>query len=109
MFPHVAKLEEMPYKFKTDFGLTELPTEPGILLIRGARQYGKSTWLEQEMLKTIQKFGAGTAYYLNGENIATSDILEQKLDILAHAFSQRSKVNRILLTKLSLFQTGKSH
>lgn len=53
MFPRLAALKESPYVFQFDFGLDVLPTEPGILLIRGARQYGKSTWLEQQICLTI--------------------------------------------------------
>ena len=53
MFPRLNILKKAIFKFQIDFGLTELPKESGILLIRGARQYGKSTWLEQELYKTI--------------------------------------------------------
>ncbi|HLB42603.1 MAG TPA: hypothetical protein VJN02_07110 [Gammaproteobacteria bacterium] len=61
MFPHIEQLQSLPYVFKVNFGLDRLPLEPGILLIRGARQYGKSTWLEQQIVKTIQEFGPGKA------------------------------------------------
>lgn len=63
IFPRLTKLHKSPYIFKMDFGLKELPKKPGVLIVRGARQYGKNTWLEQEVVKT---FGAGSAFYLNG-------------------------------------------
>ena len=49
LFPHLDELKLAPFTFRMDFGLEELPLEPGILLIRGARQYGKSTWLEKQL------------------------------------------------------------
>lgn len=45
VLPHLDTLSLAPFKFEVDFGLKQLPNEPGILLIRGARQYGKSTGL----------------------------------------------------------------
>lgn len=101
MFPHLEKLKEMTHVFNIDFGLKKLPTTPGILLIRGARQYGKSTWLEQEILKTIEEFGAGTAFYLNGENILNVDLLEKKLDELLSAFSKTATVRRIFIDEIT--------
>lgn len=62
LFPHLDQLAHTTYVFEIDFGLKVLPTEPGILLIRGARQYGKSTWLEQMLKNTIIEFDAGTAF-----------------------------------------------
>lgn len=44
MFPHFAKLRSSKYIFKINFGLKELPKKPGILIIRGARQYGINGW-----------------------------------------------------------------
>lgn len=45
--------------FRLEFGLDEIPTEPGVILIRGARQYGKSTWLEGAIRDTVRRHGAG--------------------------------------------------
>lgn len=101
MFPHLVRLKEAAYIFKIDFGLTELPTEPGILLIRGARQYGKSTWLEQQILDTIKQFGAGTAYYLNGENIPNTDTLEKEIDRLIAAFTKDAPIQRIFIDEIT--------
>jgi len=100
-FPHLASLEGLPYIFEVDFGLGELPQEPGILLIRGPRQYGKSTWLESEIFKTIEKFGQGTAYYLNGENILNADLLEEKISELIPAFSKQAAVRRIFIDEIT--------
>ena len=44
VLPKRDQLKQAPVVFRQDFGLTELPEEPGAILIRGARQYGKSTW-----------------------------------------------------------------
>ena len=69
VFPALDELRRAEFVFEVDFGLDELPTEPGIMLVRGARQYGKSTWLEAELRRTIEQFGAATAYHINGDTI----------------------------------------
>jgi len=101
MFPHLALLKESPYVFKINFGLNELPAEPGILLIRGARQYGKSTWLEQEIYNTIKKFGAGTAFYLNGEYLLEADKLELAIQDLLPLFPKNALVKRIFIDEIT--------
>ena len=42
LFPHLEVAPASGF-FSWDFGLDELPREPGIIVIRGPRQYGKST------------------------------------------------------------------
>ncbi len=53
LFPHLDQLERASFIFEVDFGLKTFPTEPGIISIRGPRQYGKSTWLERELRQSI--------------------------------------------------------
>jgi len=47
----------------------DLPTEPGLIVVRGPRQYGKSTWLELSIQRTFEDFGSGSVFYLNGDEI----------------------------------------
>jgi len=101
MFPHVAQLQSAPFVFKIDFGLQKLPTEPGILIIRGARQYGKSTWLEQQIISTIKEFGPGSAYYLNGDDLLIASKLELELENLLVAFATNAKVQRIFIDEIT--------
>ncbi len=101
VFPHLDRLAKVPYQFNIDFGLPQLPIEPGILLIRGPRQYGKSTWLEQQVYQTIKEFGSGTAYYLNGDYIPDLAALEQAIDALSHAFSQEAPVRRLFIDEIT--------
>ena len=61
VFPHLDVLQTKPIIFDVDFGIPEFKTETGIVMIRGARQYGKSTWLEQHLRQCITDFGAGSA------------------------------------------------
>jgi len=70
-------------------------------IIRGARQYGKSTWLEQQVYETIQQFGAGTAYYLNGDYISDHDELTRAIDELLHAFSIDAPVRRLFIDEIT--------
>lgn len=100
-FPSLARLKEAAFQFKMNFGLTELPDEGGILLIRGARQYGKSTWLEGQIKKTIKEHGPGTAYYLNGEYISDKDHLEIEIENLINAFEKKSPIKRLFIDEIT--------
>lgn len=101
LFPHLESLKESPFIFNIDFGLKTLPTEPGILLIRGARQYGKSTWLEGQIRDTIREFGAGSAFYLNGDYISDADHLERELITLSASFASNAAVQRIFIDEIT--------
>jgi len=101
LFPHLDMLKEQPFEFHVDFGLKELPLEQGILLVRGARQYGKSTWLEAQIYKTIQAYGPGSAYYLNGDYITDADQLEAQLVKLLAAFTKKATVRRIFIDEIT--------
>ncbi len=101
IFPHLYRLTLSPYVFEYEFGLDNLPLEPGILLIRGARQYGKSTWLEQQIVQTIKEFGAGSAFYLNGDYLADLNALATQLEILAVSFAKNTKVRRIFIDEIT--------
>ena len=69
LLPHLDLLREASFIFQPQFGLDELPREPGLILVRGPRQFGKSTWLEGALRKTIQEFGPGSGLYLNGDHL----------------------------------------
>ncbi|MGH7575784.1 MAG: hypothetical protein ACREM1_11755 [Longimicrobiales bacterium] len=58
LFPH---LEDEPKTgfFRWDFGLPELPRESGVIVVRGPRQFGKSTWLEHQLRETLGGDTAG--------------------------------------------------
>jgi predicted AAA+ superfamily ATPase len=104
IFPKVDQLETVPYIFTVNFGLQTLPTEAGIILIRGARQYGKSTWLEQQVLATIKQFGAGSAYYLNGDSLLTPETLEHELMALLQSFRKGASVKRIFIDEITAIE-----
>jgi predicted AAA+ superfamily ATPase len=101
IFPHLDRLKQAPFEFQVDFGLYNLPVEPGILLIRGARQYGKSTWLEQQIYHTIREFGPGTAYYLNGDTLSDADRLESAIDELCNAYARNAAVRRLFIDEIT--------
>lgn len=100
-FPRLEQLKQMSFQFEIDFGLKKLPEENGILLIRGARQYGKSTWLEQQIKDTVRTFGSGTAFYLNGEYITDGDHLEKEIETLLAAFSKFAPVKRLFIDEVT--------
>ena len=79
VLPKLEELQEQPFIMRTEFGLERLPQLPGVILIRGARQYGKSTWMQQQIKETITDYGAGTAFYLNGDEMRDADTLVEQI------------------------------
>ena len=101
MWPRIAEYEAKAVPFLFEFGLASLPKEPGLVVVRGPRQYGKSTWLDLELRDTIREFGAGSAYYLNGDEILTSQVLYERLVELDAAFRSRVSVRRIFVDEVT--------
>lgn len=101
LFPHLEELQEQAYVFKIRFGLDSLPESPGIILVRGARQYGKSTWLEKELRATIEIFGPGSAYYLNGDTIADLRGFIEEVRVLVSGFSSGAEVRRLFIDEIT--------
>ncbi|PNT85787.1 ATP-binding protein [Coxiella burnetii] len=101
LFPHLDQLERASFIFEVDFGLKTFPTEPGIISIRGPRQYGKSTWLERELRQSIIDFGPASAFYLNGDDILERDRLEQAIQKLLPAFSKQAAVRRLFIDEIT--------
>jgi len=94
-------LKEAPFVFKFDFGLEELPEEPGIILVRGPRQYGKSTWLEQQILATIDRHGPGSAFLINGDEIRDDAGLTRTIRDLLPLFAMGSRVRRLFIDEVT--------
>jgi uncharacterized protein len=87
--------------FSWDFGLPELPREPGVIIIRGPRQCGKSTWLEYQLRETLRLFGPGTALFLNGDYIAGPDELEREIESLSSHFPTEAVVRRLFIDEIT--------
>jgi predicted AAA+ superfamily ATPase len=101
VLPHLDSLHTVPFIFEQDFGLNQLPTEPGVILIRGPRQYGKSTWLEQQIALTIKQFGKGSALYINGDEIKDYKDLIEEVKILIQLFSPKAKLKRLFIDEIT--------
>lgn len=101
VLPHLEQLPNLKFLFDQDFGLRELPTEPGIITIRGPRQYGKSTWLEQQIKISIEKFGPGSALYLNGDEIADYHMLLAEIRNLINLFPTQTTIKRIFIDEIT--------
>ncbi len=43
MWPRIIEMESKAHQFRFEFGLSDLPTEPGLIIIRGPRQFEKNT------------------------------------------------------------------
>jgi len=104
VLPKLDELQDQEFVFKSDFGLDELPERPGVILVRGARQYGKSTWLQQQIKATIKKFGSGTAYYLNGDELVSEKNLIEQIRLLIPMFSAKGKVRRIFIDEITAIE-----
>lgn len=101
VLPHVDNLKKINIIFTQDFGLSKLPVIPGIILIRGSRQYGKSTWLEQQIALTIKQFGKGSALYLNGDEIKNHQELLEEIKILISLFPTNNKIKRLFIDEIT--------
>jgi predicted AAA+ superfamily ATPase len=101
LFPHLDTLKESEFVFAFDFGLDSLPREPGIIIVRGARQYGKSTWLEQQIRETIEAFGPGSALYLNGDEIKNSEHFLQEVRTLVSLFPENNRIKIIFIDEIT--------
>ncbi len=103
LFPH---LEDAPRTgfLDWDFGLPELPEQPGIIVIRGPRQSGKSTWLEYQLRETLQRFGPASALFLNGDYIADADELEEAISSLLSYFPAEGAVRRLFIDEITAIE-----
>ena len=73
------------------FGLDELPEQPGLVIVRGPRQYGKSTWIEQQIERTYRRFGPGSAFCLNGDDLVSQERLGDSTECSFDTFAFASK------------------
>ncbi|GMV38437.1 MAG: hypothetical protein AMXMBFR64_01530 [Myxococcales bacterium] len=101
VLPHVRALGDAPFVFRQSFGLDSLPEEPGVILVRGARQYGKSTWLERQIAETIEQYGPGTAFYLNGDVLRDADTLSEAIRALVPLFAAEAPVRRLFIDEIT--------
>ncbi len=101
LFPRLEALAKAPAVFRLEFGLDELPTDPGVLLLRGPRQYGKSTWLEGAMRETVLRHGPGSALFLDGDYLRDADHLSEELSRLAGAFRPDATVHRLFVDEIT--------
>lgn len=104
LFPHLTRLQESPFIFNMEFGLDELPREPGVVLIRGARQYGKSTWLESQLKQSVMEYGVGSTFYLNGEHILLANQFQQQLEAIHAAYSKDAAIKRLFIDEITAIE-----
>ncbi len=101
MWPRLVEYEAKASPFLFEFGLDRLPVEPGLIVVRGPRQYGKSTWLDVELRDTVAKFGGGSAFYLNGDELFSQDAFLQEILALEATFHPDAAVRRIFVDEVT--------
>ena len=101
VFPKLDDLAESPFVFSPDFGLNSLPTEAGLIMVRGARQYGKSTWLQSQIRQTIQSFGPGSAFILNGDELRNGQALVEQIRTLLPMYAVSAPVRRLFIDEIT--------
>jgi uncharacterized protein len=101
VFPRLDALREVGAVFRMEFGLDELPEEPGVVLVRGARQFGKSTWLEGVLRDTVRRHGPGTGLFLDGDHLADAEPLAAELSRLAGSFRRHAPVKRLFIDEIT--------
>ncbi len=101
LWPRLTELKGHALQFQVEFGLHQLPEAPGVLTIRGGRQYGKSTWLEQQLFDSLHAYGKGSAFLLNGDEMDSSEAFAQGLIELHAAFAPASRVKRLFIDEIT--------
>ncbi|MFW5803536.1 MAG: AAA family ATPase [Verrucomicrobiota bacterium] len=101
ILPKLDRLSETPVVFDVDFGLRELPAQPGIIIVRGPRQYGKSTWLQQQVRQTIETYGPGSAFQLTGDEIPSWQSLTDEIRTLLPLYRRESLVRRLFIDEIT--------
>lgn len=101
VLPKLDELDGEPFVFRLHFGLAELPSETGVILVRGARQYGKSTWLQSQIRETVETYGPGSAFYLNGDEVRDGHSLVEQIRQLLPMFSSRAPVRRLFIDEIT--------
>lgn len=101
MWPRIVEMESKAHQFRFEFGLGDVPTEPGLIIIRGPRQYGKSTWLDMNLRWSTEDFGRGSSYYLNGDEMGTADDLVREMTGIYSAYSKDAKVRRLFIDEIT--------
>ena len=101
MWPRITEYEAKAAAFSFEFGLRELPKEPGLIIVRGPRQYGKSTWLDMNLRWSAQEFGKGSSYYLNGDELMTAEALVSEMVHLHAAYHPDAKVKRLFIDEIT--------
>ena len=101
LFPQLDAIKHWPVSFKAEFGLDTLPEEPGLILIRGARQIGKSTWLEQQIYDHIQQNGPNSTLYLNGDELLNADALQKIIRDYLPLLSTTKTVPKIFIDEIT--------
>jgi len=101
IFPRLDALKEQPFVFHADFGLERLPEEPGVILVRGARQYGKSTWMEGQVRGTVERHGPGSALFLDGDHCRDADDLSRQISDTARLFRRDAPVRRLFIDEIT--------
>jgi predicted AAA+ superfamily ATPase len=101
VLPKLDELTGEPFVFRLHFGLDSLPAEPGVILIRGARQYGKSTWLQTQIRDTVTTCGPGSAFCLNGDEIRDGQALVEQVRQLLPLFSPKAPLHRLFIDEIT--------
>jgi predicted AAA+ superfamily ATPase len=101
-WPKIKEYQESRNLFFFEFPLgRELPTEPGLITIRGPRQYGKSTWLELSIRDTLEEYKPGSVFYLNGDELNSHEQLADELVLLESLFAKKAKIKRIFIDEIT--------
>lgn len=101
MWPYLAEMKAKTVAFRFEFGLDRLPTRPGLIVVRGPRQYGKSTWLEMKLYDTVREFGKGTALYVSGDELADTEAFVQCLIDFSSLYDRNAKVKRLFIDEVT--------
>lgn len=101
LFPQLEAIKHWPVHFSAEFGLDILPEDAGLILIRGARQIGKSTWLEQQIRFNIEANGPNSTLYLNGDELLNANALQKAIQDYLPMLSAKGSVPKIFIDEIT--------
>lgn len=101
LWPKMTEWQNQRHTFFFEFAPRELPKQPGLMLVRGPRQFGKSTWLEMMLKDTLEDFGKGTGFFINGDDWEDEEALLNELLDLEALFPKKAKIKRIFIDEVS--------
>ncbi len=97
--PQLQRLAKLPFSYLSPLAVESNFKEPGIYLLTGGRQVGKTTFLKQYMLQRLEedRFDPDNILFLAGELIPSHHILVRLLE----TFSKQNQLQYVFIDEVN--------